>query len=469
MKKLKITLTFLTLLFIKVNVSAIDYEWARFYNGGANDRGLHVVADGGLEYLTGVSEFAGGSKIVTSTYDEIGTLLSLNVANTFLSNANVKQIERDNSKAIYVLCQNSSSSFTLIKYKSNGVEKWRKNYSNFVVKFKIGNGSGLYISYLTSAGVTVRKLNRGNGSTDWTRNIADANLLSNSSEADMSIDINDNIYFGGTTTSTSGSNYDYRIVKIKKNSTILYNIRHSSAGFRDDVVNKIVANSAGQLFIVGDYDNFIPVRTDFHLVKFSATGLFLWATSFESSGGPSAFRPLDVQIGPDGHVVTVGNDVDFYNISIDGEVERIKVSKFNSATGAIIFSVFPNAPDGDEDDIKEVAHCMTIDINNNIYFGGHSNVYAGVEVQPNRYMIAKVSGVDGDLQWVDASVGGDDDPVNLVTHITVTSGQDVYHSATWDRGASVDMMISKYCQVDCFGLRKRNPVSTTRKENSSHG
>lgn len=137
MKKLKITLTLLALLFCKANSSAIDSEWSRFYNGGANDRGLHVVADGGREYLTGVSEFVGGSKIVTSTYDEIGTLLSLNVANTFLSNANVKQIERDDSKAMYVLCQNSSSSFTLIKYNSVGVEKWRKNYLDFVVKFKI--------------------------------------------------------------------------------------------------------------------------------------------------------------------------------------------------------------------------------------------------------------------------------------------------------------------------------------------
>ena len=266
MKKLKITLTLLAFLFCKANLSAIDSEWSKRYDGGMNDRGLHVTTEAGLEYLAGVSVFAGGSKIVTSTYDEDGTLMALNVANTFLSNANVKQIERDDAQSIYVLCENSPSSFTLIKYNSVAKEKWRKNYSSFVVKFVIANGSGLYISYLTSAGVSVRKLNRGNGNTDWTRNIADVNLLSNSANADMSLDINDNIYFGGTTT-TSGSNYDYRIVKIKKNNTVLYNIRYSTAGFRDEVVYKIVANAAGQLFIDGDYDNYIPVRTDFHVVN----------------------------------------------------------------------------------------------------------------------------------------------------------------------------------------------------------
>ncbi len=460
MKKLKITLTLLAFLFCKANLSAIDSEWSKRYDGGMNDRGLHVTTEAGLEYLAGVSVFAGGSKIVTSTYDEDGTLMALNVANTFLSNANVKQIERDDAQSIYVLCENSPSSFTLIKYNSVAKEKWRKNYSNFVVKFAIANGNGLYISYLTSAGVSVRKLNRGNGNTDWTRNIADVNLLSNSANADMSLDINDNIYFGGTTT-TSGSNYDYRIVKIKKNNTVLYNIRYSTAGFRDEVVYKIVANAAGQLFVVGDYDNYIPVRTDFHVVKFSSVGAFLWATSYESSGGPSGFSPVDVQIGPDGNVVTVGNDIDFYNINPSGEVQRVKVSKFNSATGATIFSVFPNAPDGDEDDLKEVAVCMTIDINNNIYFGGNSNVYAGISVPRNRYMIAKASGVDGDLQWVDASVGGDDDPANIVNDITVTTGEDVYVASSWDLGATVDMQISKYCQVGCFGLRtKKETISS---------
>lgn len=460
MKSFKITLALVALIFCKANLLAIDSEWSKRYDAGANDRGLHVTTEGGFEYLTGVSEFPGGSKIVTSTYDEIGTLLSLNVANTFLSSDNIKQIERDDAQAIYVLCQNSSSSFTLIKYNSIGRERWRKNYANFVVKFAIGNGSGLYISYLTSAGVSVRKLNRGSGSTDWTRNIADVNLLSNSENADMSIDINDNIYFGGTTT-LSGSNYDYRIVKIKKNSTVIYNIRYSSAGARDEVVYKIVANDAGQLFVVGDYDNFIPVRTDFHVVKFSSVGAMLWATAYESSGGPSGFSPVDVQIGPDGNVVTVGNDIDFYNINPSGEVQRVKVSKFNSVTGALIFSVFPNAPDGDEDDLKEVAVCMTIDINNNIYFGGNSNVYAGISVPRNRYMIAKASGIDGHLQWVDASVGGVEEPANLVNDITVTAGEDVYVASSWHLGATVDMQISKYCQVDCFGLRmKKETISS---------
>ena len=104
---------------------------------------------------------------------------------------------------------------------------------------------------------------------------------------------------------------------------------------------------------------------------------------------------------------------------------------------------------------------MTIDINNNIYFGGNSNVYAGISVPRNRYIIAKASGIDGHLQWVDASVGGVEEPANLVNDITVTAGEDVYVASSWHLGATVDMQISKYCQVDCFGLRmKKETISS---------
>ena len=177
------------------------------------------------------------------------------------------------------MCQNTPTTFTLIKYNLNGIEKWRKNYSNFVVKFKVGNSGGVYICYITAVGASVRKLNRNSGATDWTRNIADADLISNVGNADFNIDANDFLYFAGTT-STIGSNYDYRLVRIKKNNTVIYNIQYSTAGFRNEIVEKIVANSSGELFLIGDYNNFIPVRTFFHMVKFNPLGVLQWATAY---------------------------------------------------------------------------------------------------------------------------------------------------------------------------------------------
>ena len=68
-------------------------------------------------------------------------------------------------------------------------------------------------------------------------------------------------------------------------------------------------------------------------------------------------------------------------------------------------------------------------------------------------MISKVSGIDGTLQWVDASVGGIDDLANQVNDISVTPGYDVYMASTRHLGDNLDMEIAKYCQVGCFGGR----------------
>lgn len=462
MKTIKLTVTAL-LVFLATNLLAIDYEWSETYNGGGADKGLHVTSDElGRQYLAGVSEFVGGSKLVTSTYSDDGILLSLNVANTFLSSSTVKKLDRDNALNMYVLCENSLTSFTLIKYNRNGIEKWRRSFNNAAVKFEIGNANAIFVSWITSAGATIRKINSGNGTTNWTRDIADAALLSQASLSDFKGDINDNVYFCGTT-GTGPTSDDYRLVKIKKNGNIVYNIRFSSPGADDDELYKIAVNTSGELFVVGDYDNNIPTRTNFHMVKFNNHGVFQWATQFEYSGPTSSFYPQSVKVGPDGNVVCMGTDNDYYNINPAGEVRRIKISKFDSSTGAIIFSTFPHDPSGTFDNLRENGVCMSIGGDNSIYFGGSSNVYAGITVAPDRWMISKVSST-GTPQWVDATTSFND-PSNVINDIYVTSGNDVYLAATETFGVTTEMEIIKYCQVDCFVLRQYQSDSNAFEAN----
>lgn len=451
MKKLKTTLTIFIVL-IAYCVSAIDYEWAGRYNGGGVDRGLNVITrSNGNSYFAGASAFPGGTKVVTSTYSFDGVLTSLDVGNTFLSSSNVKKIERDGSRNIYVLCENGPSSFTLIKYDKDAEEKWRRNFANYVVGFEIGNISGVFVNYITSTGMSVKRLHTSDGSTNWTRSINDAVLSSNKSLSDYTIDNDDNSYFAGTT-GTGPSSDDYRIVKINRNGTVIYNRRYTTPGANDEEVFKIEVSNSGNLYIVGDYDNDILSRTYFHMVKFNSSGNFLWATLFDNSGPTSVYFPKDIDLDINGNPVVMGTDNDFYNINPAGEVRRIRVAKFNKTTGAVIFNVFPNDPGNTQDDLRETGICMTIDDNNYIYFGGISNVYAGIAVEPNRWMIAKISGVNGLLQWVDASTANDD-PANQVNDITVTDDDFVYMAATENLGASTDMALIKYCQVSCFTPR----------------
>lgn len=457
MKKSNFIISCLLLFLFPRITTAIDYAWLKSYNGGENDRALHVTTDGlGNAHVAGVMTLSGSPLLTFASYSPDGTLLFRRFGNTFLSSGNIKHIERDGALGVYVLCQNSTTSFTLIKYTVNGVEKWRRNYADFVVGFQLGNGGGLYVSWISSAGASIRKIKTGNGNTQWTRSISDNTLIGSLGSSDFTLDPNDNAYFGGSSTLGS-SNYDYRLVKVSKNNTLIYNIQYSTAGSRDEELEKITANGAGELFVVGDYDNYIPTRTEYNLVKFSASGALQWHTLFQYSG-INMYYPVDVQVGPDGNVVALGNYRDFYNINISGETQRVRVTKFNASTGSIVFNTTPYDSDLSNTNILEDAVCLAFDNSGDIYYGGNSNTASSYEDAPNRWMITKVSGSTGSLQWVDASVGVFN-AANQVNDIFVTSGKDVYAAATEFTGLTTDFELVKYCQVGCFGLRTAAPTA----------
>ncbi len=431
---------------------AVFYDWGRYYDGGGTDRGLHVQTDAAANvYFTGVAALPGGSKIISSAYTDAGALLWQRTANTFLPGT-VKQVERDAALNTFVLCENSPSSFTLIRYNANAVEKWRRNYSNLILKFKVGSTGGIFICGLNSSGVVMRRINKFSGVTVWTRAYADASLLVNSNRCDFTIDVNSNLYFSGTSDLGSPTSYDYRMVKLTRNGVLVYNLLHNGGDNEDEEIFKIAANNAGELFIIGDYDGYIPTRDFIHMVKFNAAGVHLWHTLFASSGTSSHYSALEIQVGPDGNPVGVGSITDFYNVNPAGETRRIEVCKFNSATGAMLFDVFPNDVSYSDPDLIEEALCMTIDATNNIYIGGTSNVYAGVTVQPYRWLALKVIGTTGAREWVEAGVG-DDDPLNKIEDVAVTAVNDSYWAGAEKFSGNVNMWLNKYCEVGCFSPR----------------
>jgi hypothetical protein len=429
---------------------AVFYDWGRYYDGGGIDRGLHVQTDALANvYFTGVAALPGGSKIISSAYNDAGTLLWQRTANTFLPGT-VKQVERDDALNTFVLCEISPSSFTLIRYNANAVEKWRRNYSNFALKFKVGDPGAVYICGLTAAGVVMRRMNKISGATIWTRSYPDASLLGNSSNSDFTIDVNSNLYFSGT--SDGSADYDYKMVKLTKNGGVVYNIQYNTGAGKDEETFKIAANDAGELYILGDFDCEIPVRDYVSMVKFNAAGAYQWHTQFATSSTSGRYSALDVMVGPDGNPVGVGNMRDFYNVNPAGETVRITVTKFNGITGAVIFDVTPDDAAYSSPDLIENAKCMTIDATNNIYIGGSSNVYAGVTVAPYRWLALKVIGSTGNREWVEAGVG-DDDALNEIADVAVTPVNDSYWAGSEKFSGNVNMWLNKYCEVGCFSPR----------------
>jgi hypothetical protein len=431
---------------------AVFFDWVRSYDGGNVDKGLHVFTDAlGNSYLTGAAELPGGSKIISSAYADDGTLLWQRTANTFLPGT-VKQVERDDALNTYVLCENAPASFTLIRYNSNAIEKWRRNYANLVIKFKVGNPAAVYVCGQTDAGVVMQRLNKNTGSTTWMHSFADANLSTGLN--DFTIDASSNLYYCGTTTSTEFGDDDYKMIKLNKNGVVIYNIQYDAGSDADEETYNIAANDAGELFIVGDYDNDILARTYYHLVKFNAAGAHQWHTYFESSVADVYF-PMEVQVGPDGNPVVVGTDNDYYNINPAGRTDRIEVTKFNAASGAIIFTAFPSDPDLTNMDILEESRCMTIDADNDIYVGGTSNTSAGIDHDPDRWLVIKVNGATGLEEWAEAGVLFD--AANEIADVAVTAAFDVFLAGTENLSGNPDMHLTKYCQVGCFSPRLGTP------------
>ena len=428
--------------------NAVFFEWFKYYNGGSTDRGLHVTTDALANvYFTGVASFGGGDKIISSAYADDGTLLWQRTANSYLPGT-VKQVERDAALNTFVLCEISPSSFTLIRYNVNAKEKWRRNFSDNSMKFKVGNPAAVFTCGLNSSGVAMERLNKNTGVTVWSHSYADGSLLTNAYHSDFTIDPNSNVYFCGTT--SMPTNYDYKMIKLNKNGGLIYNIQYDAGSSEDEETFKIAANSAGELYVLGDYNCYIPVRDFVSMVKFSSTGVHLWNTHFHTTG-PDSYTAVEVMVGTDGNPVCVGNVDDFYNVNPSGETIRIRVSKFDAATGAVIFNVTPEDASYSNPDIIERASCMTIDGSNNIYLGGTSNVYAGVGVQPDRWLASRVNGATGILDWVEAGVLND--ASNSIADAVVTAGSDVYLAGTENISGNPDMELIKYCQTGCFSPR----------------
>src|SRR5690242_16437239 len=125
---MKTTLKLLVLLIAicqAQRTQAVFFDWAKYYDGGSINKGLHAQTDAlGNAYLTGAADLPGGSKIISSAYNDAGTLLWQRTGNTFLPGT-VIQVERDAALNTFVLCQVAASSYTLIRYNANAIEKWR--------------------------------------------------------------------------------------------------------------------------------------------------------------------------------------------------------------------------------------------------------------------------------------------------------------------------------------------------------
>jgi hypothetical protein len=208
----------------------------------------------------------------------------------------------------------------------------------------------------------------------------------------ISVDLNNNIYIGGRTSSTKsiatpnvhqtvfgGSVDDGFIAKFSPEGALLWSTYYG--GNSGDWVLTLTNDPAGNLYAAGYTGSTVGIATpdayqtsyagymDFYLVKFDPDGKRIFSTYFGKSGED---RPHDLQIDDDGNIIMIGTTPSdgmatsgAYQEACGGRLD-VSISKWTSS-GQLIWSTYYG---GDGDDRGR--EC-SIDDDGNIYVTGFTN------------------------------------------------------------------------------------------------
>lgn len=202
----------------------------------------------------------------------------------------------------------------------------------------------------------------------------------------------------------------------------------SFGGTGNDVVNKMVVDGSGNIFVAGYFNGTVDFNPDnvtvnsftsvgsldIFLAKYDSNGNYLWAIALGSTGPDAAYG---LALDPSGNPVIAGsftNTVDFdpgpqsYDLGSWG-INDIFVARYNSSSGSLLWANTTGGSSSDE------AKAIAIDAAGNMFITGSFRSTVDFDWGVNTYDLS-ANGTDrdiflakynaaGDLQWAFA-VGG---------------------------------------------------------------
>ncbi len=247
---------------------------------------------------------------------------------------------------------------------------------------------------------------------------------------DVAVDNNGNQYvsgtfkntvdFGGGVTITSNGNADAFVAKFDSNGTIVWANSFGGDGYNTDYTDAIAVDDDGNVITASNFGDTIYVGTDtlistgnwdIAVVKYDASGNYLWAKHAYSKSKKKDF-PTDLKIDSEGNYVLTGyygdNAVDtlvYESLEIESHGERdVFVLKMDS-DGNPLWGVTGGGAD------KEETKALGIDEDDNIYITGFFNSESSVfgtttltNVDGSDVFVAKLNS-SGEYQWAVSATG----------------------------------------------------------------
>lgn len=330
------------MLTVKYNNDGI-LQWAALYRTPLSARSFSYT----VSCDNSGNVFIGGTSQMTSTNDRDMVTVKYNAAGVLQwgktfdgpweSADQTMKVLADNSGNVYVSGSSTdsewNSKFTLLKYNPDGDQQWAEIYqnpetpNNDLMNMSIDNLGNIYITgYSLDAnearGFTLKY--NSLGVLQWKAS-PPSNILSNSA-FDIAIDYSGNVY-------TTGA------IKRNENSTEYYTVKFNPQGnyqWGQTYSSSIEGIDRGWQIVVDDFSNVYVTglskgkftQTDFATIKYSSTGVQLWAARYSGDNQSESFAS-SIIIDKPGYVYVSGYSKisDIYNKAV--------TIKYSQTTGVV--------------------------------------------------------------------------------------------------------------------------------------
>jgi uncharacterized delta-60 repeat protein len=315
-----------------------------------------------------------------------------------------------------------SFSFSQIIFAQGPTQQWLSKYNgigDYSDKFnsvKVDGTGNIY-----AAGYTVRSENKKDfltvkmnsaGDTLWTRTMNGTDKKDDEA-LHLIIDNTGNVYVTGVSKGATSED-DYLTIAYNSSGAVLWSASYNYANNQDEQPSAIALDAAGNIYVTGKSDNDpsgAVVNDDYATVKYSPTGVQLWAVRYNGTGNGTD-RATGMAVSSGGNVYITGRS----DNGTDDDFVTIKYT----ANG--VQSWLKTLDKGD----KEKAEVLTIDASENVYVSGRAD-----NGSDNDYLTVKYDS-NGSILWTGGVIYsggfGDEEP----TAIAVDGSGNVYLTGVSD-------------------------------------
>ncbi len=405
------------------------------YNGPGNAvdaaRAVALDADGNAFITGGSRTTATNFDCVTMKLDTAGNRLWLSRYEGYLaqdSEARALAVDQyGNAYGTGITGPISNANMGIFKVSTYGVPAWQIFYDG---TSHLGDG-GLGLALDASANVFVAGYqSRTGASTDWIMAKYDTNGVQQffqtlgGSGRDESyrvvVDAKGNAYYAGITTQ-AGTNQDLFITKKDPVGNTVWSNTWAGAGGSYEYLNAMALDASGNVYLAGGSTT---VNEDYVLVKFDASGAFVWSQTYDWGGSDEA---LDLKIDPAGNPVMTGV------ASRDGKVADAGTLKYDPDGNLLWAARFDGTAQG-----FDVGSALVVDSLGRIFVAGST---ASTGTSDDILVLCYDS--KGNVLWSDTYAGPVDS--DFGSAICIDSHGLIYVAGSSNGGnTSYDLVVLKY-------------------------